>query len=587
MMPQFVSGPTGQLFITLYPAKNKYLSDEWVIHVPAFAEEMNKSRKMVRDQAVALADKGVTVIVPDLFGCGDSEGEFGQADWEIWKQDIRYLVQWAVDHGARQITLWGLRAGALLALDLYQDVTLSIHRLLLWQPVHNGEQLMTQFLRLRMAAGMMSGAVETVAQLRERLYSGETIEVAGYDVSPALVTQLDQVNIKRFTLPAGSNIDWFEVVNQAGKPLLLASRKLIDELNVQGLEIRTATVEGEPFWAAQELVRTPLLIERTLAVVSEVSHYLSAPLISPVGAKNHAEQPFLFDCQDDVLSGVLHLGDPDNRTGVLVIVGGPQYRVGSHRQFVHLSRGLAAQGIPVMRFDYRGMGDSSGSLLGFEHIQNDIRCAIDVFMRKQPALRNVVIWGLCDAATAAGFYAAHDKRVAGLVLLNPWVRSEEGEAKAFLKHYYLQRLMSKQFWQKVVKGEFNLRDSIASLVSKVRQLVMKAEPQPVNSSTSQSANAAEKIIKKVADNISASVNLAEKLQASLKVYHGPVLFIISGNDLTAAEFDDAVSRSKPFRQLIAKNRFSRLDLKSADHTFSRRKWRDEVQSKTIDWVNTL
>lgn len=587
MTPQFIPGPTGTLFITLYPAKRRCLSGEWVIHVPAFAEEMNRSRKMVRDQAVALADKGVTVIVPDLFGCGDSEGDFGQASWEVWKQDVRYLVQWASDQGARQITLWGLRAGTLLALDLYQDVTLTIHRLLLWQPVHNGEQLMTQFLRLRMAAGMMSGEAETVAQLRERLYAGETIEVAGYDVSPALVKQLDLINLKRFTLPADSNIDWFEVVNQAGKPLLPVSRKLIDELHTQGLDIRAATAEGEPFWATQELSSAPLLIESTTAAVSEVSHFLSAPVVSPVRAKNHPEEPLLFDCQDDVLSGVLHLGDTGSDSGVLIIVGGPQYRAGSHRQFVHLSRALAAQGIPVMRFDYRGMGDSSGELLGFEHIQTDIRCAIDTFINKQPALKKVVLWGLCDAATASGFYAAGDERVAGLVLLNPWVRSEGGEAKAFLKHYYLQRLMSKQFWQKVIKGEFNLKGSITSLVSKVRQLAAKSEPQPVNSSTSQSANAAEIKVNKAADNTPAAVNLAEKLQASLKAYHGPVLLIISGNDLTAAEFDDAVSASKSFRQLLTQKRFSRVDLKSADHTFSRRKWRDEVAVWTVKWVQKL
>lgn len=583
MMPQFVSGPAGQLFISLYPAKNTYLSDEWIIHIPAFAEEMNKSRKMVRDQAVALADKGATVIVPDLFGTGDSEGDFGEVDWDVWKRDVRYLIQWATDQGAQCITLWGLRAGALLALDLYQDTALSIHRLLLWQPVHSGEQLVTQFLRLRMAAGMMSGEPETVAQLRERLYAGETIEVAGYDVSPALVKQLDQTNLKQFTLPSNSNIDWFEVVNQADKPLLPVSRKVIEALHAQGLDIRAATVQGEPFWATQELASAPLLIERTTTAVSAVKQGLTTPLVSRLCDKNHPEQPFVFDCQSDVLCGILHLSDSRAQTGVLIVVGGPQYRVGSHRQFVHLSRALAVQGIPVMRFDYRGMGDSSGELLGFEHIQLDMRCAIDAFIDKQPALNRVVIWGLCDAATAAGFYAVHDERVAGLVLLNPWVRSEEGEAKAFLRHYYLQRFISKQFWKKVVCGEFNVGDSIVSLVSKVKQVTGKAEPQ----SASQSASKADTLGNTAADNILPSVNLAGKLQASLKAFQGSVLLIISGNDLTAAEFDGAVSASKPFRKLLHHKRFSRVDLKSADHTFSRREWRDEMQSHTVEWIKKL
>lgn len=582
MMSQFISGPAGKLFISLYPAKNTYLSDEWIIHVPAFAEEMNKSRKIVRDQAVALANKGATVIVPDLFGTGDSEGDFGEADWEVWKSDIRYLIQWATHQGAHRVTLWGLRAGALLALDLYQNSELSIHRLLLWQPVHNGEQLMTQFLRLRMAASMMSGKAETVAELRERLYAGEMIEVAGYDVSPALVKQLDQINVKRFTLSPGSSIDWFEVVNKADKPLLPVSRKLIEEWRTQGLDIRAVAVEGEPFWATQELANAPFLIGRTMSAVSEVKYCLSAPLVLPGCTKGQPEQPLVFDCQEDVLSGILHLGDSGTTTGVLIVVGGPQYRVGSHRQFVHLSRALALQGIPVMRFDYRGMGDSSGDLLGFEHIQMDIRCAIDAFLDKHSVLTKVVIWGLCDAATAAGFYAAEDKRVSGLVLLNPWVRSEEGEAKAFLKHYYLQRLMSKQFWQKVVSGKFNLSDSIVSLVSKIRRVASQAERQSANQSLANTA-----IVNKSAENTTSSINLAKKLYTSLKSYSGPVLLIISGNDLTAAEFDDAVNGSKHFRKLLSQKRFLRIDLNNADHTFSRREWRDKVQANTVEWVNTL
>lgn len=583
MTPQFVSGTTGQLFIALYPAKNTYLSSEWIIHVPAFAEEMNKSRKMVRDQAVAFSDKGATVIVPDLFGTGDSEGDFGQADWEIWKQDVRFLIQWALDQGAQQITLWGLRAGALLALDLYQESVLTIQRLLLWQPVHSGEQLMTQFLRLRMAAGMMSGEPETVAQLRERLYGGESIEVAGYDVSPALVKQLDQVAIKQFTLPFNASIDWFEVVNKPDKPLLPVSRKLVEELNAHGLAIRAVTVEGEPFWGTQELARAPLLIERTSAAIEEVNHSLSAPLVLPTCTEDQSEQPFLFDCQADLLSGILHCSSAEVKMGVLIVVGGPQYRVGSHRQFVHLSRALAAQDIPVMRFDYRGLGDSSGELLGFEHIQTDIRCAIDTFINKQPALEKVVIWGLCDAATAAGFYAADDQRVAGLVLLNPWVRSEEGEAKAFLKHYYLQRLISRQFWQKVIKGDFNLAESVSSLIAKVKQVTGKKE-QPV---TQQNSRLADQAATLVEDNPVASVNLAGKLLVSLKTYQGPVLLIISGNDLTAAEFDDAISASKPFRKLLTLKRFTRMDLNSADHTFSRREWRDQVSVWTANWMKTL
>ena len=124
--------------------------------------------------------------------------------------------------------------------------------------------------------------------------------------------------------------------------------------------------------------------------------------------------------------------------GVLIVVGGPQYRVGSHRQFLLLSRRLAAEGYPVMRFDYRGMGDASGAMRGFEQASADIGAAIEAFQRACPAVQRIVLWGLCDAASLALLYvdATQDDRIAGLAILNPWVRSEASLAQTHIKHYY-------------------------------------------------------------------------------------------------------------------------------------------------------
>ena len=122
-------------------------------------------------------------------------------------------------------------------------------------------------------------------------------------------------------------------------------------------------------------------------------------------------RPVVFNCEGVLLHGMLHEGAPSATTGVLVIVGGPQYRVGSHRQFVLLGRALAERGYPVLRFDYRGLGDSDGEPHTFETIDADIRAAIDAFTRLRPGLERVVVWGLCDAASAALFYGATDHRV--------------------------------------------------------------------------------------------------------------------------------------------------------------------------------
>ena len=91
------------------------------------------------------------------------------------------------------------------------------------------------------------------------------------------------------------------------------------------------------------------------------------------------EQAIRFECADDSLFGILSIPDQPISRGVLIVVGGPQYRVGSHRQFTLLARHLATAGIPVMRYDYRGMGDSEGEIRTFENLHDDLHTAIDQF----------------------------------------------------------------------------------------------------------------------------------------------------------------------------------------------------------------
>ena len=105
------------------------------------------------------------------------------------------------------------------------------------------------------------------------------------------------------------------------------------------------------------------------------------------------ESPLVFQCNGEQLVGVMHHGLPDASVGIVIVVGGPQYRVGSHRQFVLMARQLAATGIPVLRFDYRGMGDSTGAKRTFDEINSDIRAAIDCMQDSLPDVKRVVLLG--------------------------------------------------------------------------------------------------------------------------------------------------------------------------------------------------
>lgn len=286
------------------------------------------------------------------------------------------------------------------------------------------------------------------------------------------------------------------------------------------------------------------------------------------------EQALVFQVAGEDLLGIVHHGASDARRGVLVVVGGPQYRVGSHRQFLLLSRHLAAAGIPVLRFDYRGMGDSGGAQRDFERVEQDLRAAIDAFTAELPQLREIVIWGLCDAASAALMYAGGDARVSGLVLLNPWVRTEEGLAKAYLKHYYLSRITSRDFWAGLLRGKLNPVAAARGLW----QVLGKAIGRRATAS-SQASIAGQDVVA-----TARTGSLPARMADGWNDFEGRILLILSGDDLTAAEFRDAAANLPEWRGLLEQARVSRRDLEGANHTFSRRAWRDQVAEWTREWI---
>jgi exosortase A-associated hydrolase 1 len=288
------------------------------------------------------------------------------------------------------------------------------------------------------------------------------------------------------------------------------------------------------------------------------------------------EQALTFECEGDTLVGVLHGVPVPAGRGVLIVVGGPQYRVGSHRQFVVLARDLAAHGVPVLRFDYRGMGDSAGDKRTFERVDADLRSAVDGFFERVPGLRDVVIWGLCDAASAALFYAQADARVSGIVLLNPWVHDEQGSARVYLRHYYGQRLFQSSFWKKIGSGEFSVRRAAEGLW---KMAVAALRPSPANPHGDPPAGAGG--LPDAGDE-----PFTARMEKGLHGFRGRVLLILSGNDFTAQEFKDLVAGSRRWGRQLGSKRVTRHDLPSANHTFSRREWRDQVARWTAEWVKS-
>ncbi len=275
------------------------------------------------------------------------------------------------------------------------------------------------------------------------------------------------------------------------------------------------------------------------------------------------EEPVVFPCGGDRLIGMLHRSGDTCATGVVVVTGGPQYRVGSHRQSLLLGRHLAEAGFPVLRFDFRGMGDSEGEFVGFEGVNDDIGAAIDCLFDNVEGLSRVVLWGLCDGASAAAFYVSRDSRVAGLMLVNPWVRTEATVAHARMKGYYGGRLLSRDFWARLARREVDVKASIQGLWRGLKALL----------GSSHAADTAN--------------DLPGRVAQSLRGYEGRVLVIMSGADLTAKEFETAVLNSPAMTAWQRDPRVTLRRLAGANHTYSRGPWRDQVHDWALAWLRKL
>jgi exosortase A-associated hydrolase 2 len=256
----FVDGSSGQRFRLVHePSGCDPLGT--VLFVHAFAEEMNKSRRMAARMARLLAGDGWRVVQRDLCGCGDSSGEFADATWADWVRDVDDELAQALPQ--RPVWLWCHRAGALLARTALQ--TRPDAALLLWQPVLSGELHLQQFLRLHAGARITGSAkAHNDPPPLQQLRAGIAVEVGGYRLHPSLAIGLAGT---QFDVPDGHNgrIVWLEVSIDETPGLSPHSERVLSRLRQRGLDVETEVVNGPMFWQTVEIEDCDALLARTRA----------------------------------------------------------------------------------------------------------------------------------------------------------------------------------------------------------------------------------------------------------------------------------------------------------------------------------
>lgn len=254
---------------------------------------------------------------------------------------------------------------------------------------------------------------------------------------------------------------------------------------------------------------------------------------SPAG-----ESMIAFESRGHRLRGVLHRAAGD--LGVLIVPGQPQTRVGSHRMFVQLARELASAGHPVLRYDLAGYGDSDGPAAAYDATPGDVVEAVAALRLAAPQVRRVVLWGLCDGATAAALASPGIAPLAGLVLVNPWVHDESLRAKAIVGGHYRGRLGSAAFWRRLLSGGVRVVPALREAASHLRRALAPRNP-PQGSP-------------------------ADRLLRALQRTATPACLVLSGQDLTAGEMSSLLSSDAQWRRMETRLQVQRLA--QADHTMS-------------------
>ncbi len=242
-----------------------------IVHAPAFADEMNKSRRMVALQARALSEAGMAVVVPDLYGCGDSPGRFVDASWAGWVGDIANSLRWLRRECARRwplakpppAALWGLRSGGLLAVAAANELAEPCH-IVVWQPVLQGRTALQQFLRVLSASQVVGAKYQGDAKAaRAALKSGGSWEVAGYQLPAAVASGLEESALEPPAL--AGRLAAFELSTRDNPSLSPALDVVAARWAAAGWEIDARVIRGPSFWQTAEIEDAPLLIDSTTA----------------------------------------------------------------------------------------------------------------------------------------------------------------------------------------------------------------------------------------------------------------------------------------------------------------------------------
>jgi len=271
-------------------------------------------------------------------------------------------------------------------------------------------------------------------------------------------------------------------------------------------------------------------------------------------------RPCPFTYRDDTLMAMVHTGRSDrlSSTGLVILNGGPQYRVGPHRQYLQLARRASEIGISCFRFDWAGEGDSEGIGTGIQDRRGQLSAAVQAFRDTEPHVEQIVFYGLCEGASIALLNHHHIERCVGVILANPWIDDEKIQAQSQLKNYYGRRLFSKAFWRRVFTGEWKWRNSTRIAGQTLKTSLSSQSDQSLSHAMATAASTCPSI-----------------------------LYISSEFDDTREAFDHALNKDPLWQKARRASQWQDIYIKGSDHVFSTTQSHAELENACISYLKTF
>jgi exosortase A-associated hydrolase 2 len=232
------------------------------LFVPALAEEQNKARHVVSAVARRLAGQGISVLLLDPSGTGDSEGEFADVKWPDWVDDLEVGLDWLRARSDAPLVVWAMRGGALLSAMLVTRAAEKLHGLMLWNPVLRGAQIASELSRRHSVSAMLGGAASRQDQVTYH-NGARPIEIGGYCWSPDLLAGLKPMELATVRA-SGLQVRWLDVAREPARAPAPAVRKALEALHAGGAVVEYRAVPGVNFWSNVELEWPGGLMEATV-----------------------------------------------------------------------------------------------------------------------------------------------------------------------------------------------------------------------------------------------------------------------------------------------------------------------------------